>query len=81
MVPNAVAHIFVAQLTSGIIGTEREAVSTNAPDSGNVFRFDPAGGQYIFNLGTKQLSPGTWRIRVVLTDGLSHTAFVSLTAK
>ena len=54
--------------SDGIIGTYVEATSTAAADSGNTFRY--SGGQYIFNLGTKSLSAGTWEIGVDLTDGV-----------
>lgn len=37
---------------------------------GNTFRY--TGGYYQFNLGTKPLSPGTWRMRIDLGDGALH---------
>ena len=41
-----------------VIGTDMEAVSTSAADTGNQFRY--TGGQYIFNMATSGLSTGTW---------------------
>ena len=67
--PNVVAKIYLAKITNSIIGSDVEASSTSAADSGNTFRYDPANGQYIFNLATKPLSAGTWQIRVDLGDG------------
>jgi len=54
---------------NGIVGSDVEATATNAPDSGNVFRYDASADQYIFNLGTKGQSEGTWQLRIDLGDG------------
>jgi flagellar hook assembly protein FlgD len=35
----------------------------------NVFRYDPTEQQYIYNLSTKGLSPGVYRILITLGDG------------
>jgi hypothetical protein len=75
-VETAQARIYIAKISNGIIGTEMEAVSTNAATTGNLFRYD--GTQYIFNLGTKPLSAGTWQIRISLDDGTSHYIPISL---
>jgi hypothetical protein len=57
------------------------AVVVPVDDSGNAnpggfFRFDPtlaAGGGYIFNLSTKNLATGTWRLVVMATgDNVAH---------
>lgn len=72
------AKLYLSKVSNGIAGTEIEAVSTSAADSGNTFRYDPADGQYIFNLGTKSLSEGTWQLRIDLLDGVTHTVVISL---
>jgi hypothetical protein len=72
------ARIWVAQVSNNVVGSEVEALSTSAADSGNTFRYDASGGQYIFNLSTKGLSQGTWQIRVDLLDNTSHFVLVSL---
>jgi hypothetical protein len=77
-VTNAVAKIYLAKISSGITGTETEATSTSAATVGNLFRYDSTSNQYIFNLGTKSLSTGTWQIRIELDDGTSKSAKVSL---
>jgi hypothetical protein len=41
-VTNEAARLFVAKLTDGIAGTELEASSNAAADSGNTFRYDAA---------------------------------------
>jgi hypothetical protein len=75
-ITNAVGRIFISRISNGIAGVEREAVSTNAPDGGNTFRF--SDGHYKFNLGTKGLTSGTWTIRVLLDNGISHSVLISL---
>jgi sugar lactone lactonase YvrE len=72
------AHLYVAKVSEGIAGTEAEAASTSAADSGNTFRYDATADQYVFNWGTKPLSAGTYRLRIDLGDGASHTVLVSL---
>ena len=66
---NFIAKIYLAKVDNNVEGTETEAISTSAADSGNTFRYDPTSDQYIFNLATKSLSQGTWQIRI---DGNLH---------
>lgn len=77
-VRDAVARIYVAKISDNIIGTEMEAESTSAATTGNLFRYDSIDNQYIFNLGTKDLSTGTWQIRIELDDGTSKYVNISL---
>jgi len=64
---NLVADIYFYQVTNSS-GPVNEAVSTSAADTGTVFRY--SNGQYIFNLGTKGLTGGTWQLGVDLHDGV-----------
>jgi hypothetical protein len=66
-----VAHIYVAKISNNVVGTEMEAASTSAADSGNTFRY-VGSDQYLFNLATKPLSTGTWQIRIDLGDGVAN---------
>jgi hypothetical protein len=77
-ITNANAKLYVAKVSDGIAGVEAEAVSTSAADTGNAFRYDATGGQYIFNLSTRLLSQGTYQLRIDLGDGASHTVIISL---
>ena len=72
------ARLYVAKVSSGIAGTELEATPTGSADSGNTFRYDAAGGQYVFNWGTKGLTAGTYQLRIDLRDGVTRTVQVSL---
>jgi hypothetical protein len=77
-ITNANAKLYVAKIDSGIAGAELEASSTAAADSGNTFRYDATNAQYIFNLGTKGLGEGTFRLRIDLGDGTHNTVLISL---
>ena len=43
--------------------------TTNRPDSGNLFRYVMEDSHYIYNLSTRALSVGTWRLNLTLDDG------------
>jgi hypothetical protein len=79
-ITNLAARIYVAPVSNSIVGSEVEAVSTSASDAGNTFRYDASAGQYVFNLGTKTLTQGSWQIRIDLQDAASapHTVVISL---
>jgi hypothetical protein len=74
----AVAKLTLRKLSNGILGDELEAYSTAAATSGNLFRYDATGQLYIFNLGTKALEPGTWRLTISLSDGTSQSVDIGL---
>jgi hypothetical protein len=77
-IPNLVATLHVSRINDSVTGIEAEAGSTSAADVGNNFRYDAAGDQYIFNLGTQGLSPGTWQLRIDLGDGVVRTVRIGL---
>jgi hypothetical protein len=70
------AQIYVTKISDGVLGTEAEAVSTAAVDTGNIFRY--SSGEYIFNLSTKSMGQGTWQIRIDLLDRVIRTETISL---
>lgn len=76
-IDGAVATLEVAKVSNQIEGTYVEAVSTCAATTGNQFR-SVGRGKYVFNLATKGLSVGTWRLRIELQDGSQHLAQISL---
>lgn len=73
------AKLYYAKVSSDTAGVELEASSTSAADAGNAFRYDPVAKQYVFNLSTKTFTQGTYRLRIDLGDGVSHT--VDLTSR
>jgi hypothetical protein len=74
------ARLLITKRTSGVTGTDVEATSTSAADSGNVFRYDAAARQYIFNLAAKSMPTGTYGLRADLGDGVTHEIAISLSA-
>ncbi|MDD5669047.1 MAG: PxKF domain-containing protein, partial [Candidatus Omnitrophica bacterium] len=77
-VSTAVARIYLSKLTNSIIGNEIEPESTSQATEGNLFRYSSTDNQYVFNLGTKNLSQGTWQIRIALDDNTSKYVNISL---
>ena len=89
-VTNAVASLRLTQGDTAPDAGVDEAISTAASTTGNLFRYDPAGQQYIFNLTTKvgytnpsggapvKFAPGTWTLSVVLGDGSVNNVKIQL---
>ncbi|HWR26587.1 MAG TPA: PxKF domain-containing protein, partial [candidate division Zixibacteria bacterium] len=77
-ITDAVAKIYLSKITDTVLGSEIEAISTSEETTGNLFRYDSTDNQYIFNLGTKKLSTGTWQIRIEFNDGTDKVVKVSL---
>ncbi len=77
-ITNATAKVYYAKVSNGVAGSELEGTSIAAADSGNTFRYDATNDQYIFNLGTKGLSEGTYQLRIDLGDGVLRTVNISL---
>jgi hypothetical protein len=75
---DAVAKLYVAKVTDEVVGTYEEPESTSAADTGNTFRYDAEANQYIFNLGTKSLSTGTWSLRVEVNGMVEKEVWISL---
>ena len=68
-ISTVVARIYLNKISSDVSGSEIEAESPGQANIGNLFRYDTTNNQYIFNLGTSNLSEGTWQIRIQLDDG------------
>jgi hypothetical protein len=81
-VTNATATIKTAKVSNNITGTFYEAASTSAATTGNLFRYDSASNQYIFNLATKCMASGTYEILIDIKQGTeliqTITATISL---
>jgi hypothetical protein len=72
------ARLYLAKISNSVLGTELEAVSTAAATVGNLFRYDPSTGNYVFNWSTKAASVWTYRLRVELGDGMLRTVDIAL---
>jgi len=73
---NHTAQLFVAKIQDNVVGSDEVALSTGNADTGNYFRV--SGNQYIYNLDTGTLTPGTWQLKALLDDGTSHTVIISI---
>ncbi len=78
VVTTATPHIKVAQIPGTAPSQVPDDLGSGATDTGDLFRFDPTATQYIFNLDTKVLAPGVWRIDAVLDDGTVRSVYVGL---
>ena len=61
--------LHLAKLTDGVWGTEFDPTSTSMPKNGTAFRYDAKAKQYVYNLNTKVLAAGTYRLRIDLGHG------------
>jgi len=79
-VRNAVAHIRVFPYASGIVGTEiADVESVGSANTDNLYRYDAAGNQYIYNLSTKPFARNrSYLVRTDLDDGTHHDVVISL---
>ena len=78
IVTNVIARLYYAKVSNNIAGSDLESTSTASASAGNLFRYDAATGQYIFNWGTKGLTIGTYQLKLDLADGVTHIVVVSL---
>jgi len=72
-IADAEVKLYISHIVDGVAGAESEVVSSTPSSSGNVFRYDNTDEQYIFNYGTKLLSPGLYQLRVDLGDTTVNT--------
>jgi len=77
-ITDAEARLYLSTVSNNVAGTEEEAVSTAAATEGNLFRYDPSEDKYVFNLSTKDLTQGTYRLRIDLGDAEKKTVNISL---
>jgi hypothetical protein len=77
-ITNLSARLYLQRVGAGATGTVLEAISTSNATTGNLFRYDATSNQYIFNLGTKTLSTGTYQLRLDLGDGILRTVNITL---
>lgn len=79
VVGTATATIQVFRILTDVTGTHE--VETEASGNSNVddvFRYDPAAQQYVYNLNTGGYATGTYLVRANVGDGTIHDVRVSL---
>lgn len=69
-VADATPHVYVTQYssTTGLGEVLEPATSVSSADTGNVMRYDPEAGQYIYNWDLSALANGTYAVVVDLGD-------------
>jgi hypothetical protein len=74
----AVVEIQLERTSTTVEGTQYEEVVDAVPTNGKAFEYDAGAQVYRYNLSTKPLGTGTWRIRITLDDGTVHRTQISL---
>jgi hypothetical protein len=77
-VTNATVRLTLAKVVDGVPGNEFPATSNGSSNANSLFRYDAREGQYIFNLSTRELTAGTYQLRVDTGDGVSRTVLITL---
>jgi Putative metal-binding motif len=79
-ITNSVATIELLRIGDGIGGDVVVDVgSVGSANTGNLFRYDPDGNQYIYNLDASVLTGNsTYRILAHLDDGTTHSVVISI---
>ncbi len=70
--------ISLVRLGAAATGEVNETPVSTSAHSGTTLRYDATGDLYIFNLGTKGLTAGAYRVTVALDDGTTRTAEFTL---
>jgi hypothetical protein len=69
---------YISTATAQIWVDSNSGTSSGSSNNENYFRYDPTNNQYIFDLSTKDLQPGTYTIKVTLDDGTVHAIEIKL---
>jgi hypothetical protein len=69
---------YISTATAQIWVDSNPGASSGSSNNENYFRYDSTNNQYIFNLSTKGMSPGTHTITVTLDDGTTHSTTITL---
>jgi endonuclease G len=75
---DAVVKLYLAPVNGETVGQEFAAASAGSSNQGNLFRYDEQEGIYIFNLNTKSLAAGVYRLRVDFGDGVMHSVLMTI---
>jgi hypothetical protein len=70
------APVSIAVISLKVDGSP--AVASGGSNTGNLFRFSPTDGFWIFNLSTKQFTKGTHALLITADDGSTHPYTVTV---
>ncbi len=88
-IANTVNKLVVSKVNNTPEVAVNESLYSDTPTTGNTFRYDSTGAQYIFNLSTKNVhtnpdgstvtfTAGTWYLKVQLSDGTVQTTTIDI---
>lgn len=77
-ISDAVARLSYGKVSDDVVGNVNVAESTSSATTGNLFRYDAASNEYIFNWSTKDLTAGTYQLAIDLGDGVARTVRLGL---
>jgi subtilisin family serine protease len=72
------ATLSLARYTNDEPGVEFDAVDARRSNAGNAFAWDADDQQYIFNLSTRILTPGVYRLTIALDDDERYSVVITL---
>jgi hypothetical protein len=75
-ITDAVIRLLVYKVNDNVVGDPVDVQSPGAASTGNLFRFE--NGEYIFNLSTAGMTPGTYQLQVDMGDGVVRAINISL---
>jgi hypothetical protein len=59
-----------------VLGDPVDVESTSGATTGNLFRY--SNGEYVFNLDTSGMGPGTYQLQIDMGDGVLRAVNISL---
>ncbi len=77
-VTDAVAILNVTKVTTSVTGLYLQPYLNETTTLGDLFIYSSNGHFYMYNLGTKDMSIGTWRIRVTINDESTYEVYISI---
>jgi hypothetical protein len=75
-ITDAVIRLLIYKVSDNVVGDALDVQSSSAATTGNLFRFE--NGEYVFNLSTAGLTPGTYQLQVDMGDGVLRAINISL---
>jgi S-formylglutathione hydrolase FrmB len=80
-VGSAKAELYYAPVISGTVGAYQPAFSKGDANAENAFKFSAKDNQYVFNMDTKGLAAGSYRLKIVLDGSRQIKMDITIIAK
>lgn len=77
-IPDVTAKLTVREVSHAVHGGVEGPLSPAAAHAGNTFRYDSSADQYVFDLKTAHMPPGTYEARIDMGDGVDRSVRFSL---